>query len=81
MGTWGSGMITFTDWFSAGNGRLHSYASRLHDIILRDENEPGPPAIQSVEFLVVAPVLPEPSKDAKSTSRWLQPAAARSLRQ
>ena len=36
-----------------------------YDIILRDENEPGSPVIQSLEFRVVAPVLPEPSKDAK----------------
>lgn len=36
-----------------------------YDITLRDENEPGPPAIQSVKFRVIAPVLPQPSKDAK----------------
>ena len=33
--------------------------------VLLRENEPGPPAIQSLEFRVVAPVLPEPSKEAK----------------
>lgn len=36
-----------------------------YDIILRDENEPGPPAIQSVKFRVVAPVLPVPGKAVK----------------
>jgi|SRR5271157_572603 len=36
-----------------------------YDIILRDENEPGPPAIQSLKFRIVAPVLPKPSKEAK----------------
>jgi hypothetical protein len=36
-----------------------------YDIILRDENEPGPPAIQSLKFRVVAPVLSQPSKEAK----------------
>jgi hypothetical protein len=29
-----------------------------YDIILRDENEPGPPAIQSVKFRVIAPRKP-----------------------
>ncbi len=33
-----------------------------YDIILRDEYEPGPPAIQSVRFRVIAPVLPRPGK-------------------
>jgi hypothetical protein len=36
-----------------------------YDIILRDENQPGPATIQSLKFRIVAPVLPEPSKDAK----------------
>jgi len=36
-----------------------------YDIILRDQNDPGPPAIQSLKFRIVAPVLPEPSKVAK----------------
>ncbi len=36
-----------------------------YDIILRDENEPGPPAIQSLKFRVIAPVLPRPSKETK----------------
>ena len=45
-----------------------------YDIILRDENEPSPPAIQSLKFRVVAPVLPEPSKEAKSKSRRPEPA-------
>jgi len=34
-----------------------------YDIILRDEYEPGPPAIQSLKFRVIAPVLPGPSKE------------------
>jgi hypothetical protein len=36
-----------------------------YDIILRDENEPGPPAIQALKFRIVAPVLPEPGKESK----------------
>lgn len=36
-----------------------------YDIILRDENEPGPPAVQSLRFRIVAPVLPVLSKEAK----------------
>jgi hypothetical protein len=36
-----------------------------YDIILRDEYEPGPPAIQSLKFRIVAPVQPKPSKEAK----------------
>ena len=34
-----------------------------YDIILRDENEPGPPSIQSVKFRVIAPIQVEASKD------------------
>jgi len=37
-----------------------------YDIILRDENEPGPAAVQSVKFRIVAPVLPKPGKEARS---------------
>ncbi len=36
-----------------------------YDIILRDENEPGPPAIQSLKFRVIAAAPPRPSKEAK----------------
>jgi hypothetical protein len=39
-----------------------------YDIILRDENEPGPPAIQSLKFRVVAPVPPE-LEPARAPSR------------
>ncbi len=34
------------------------------DIILRDENEPGPPSLQSVKFRIVAAVQPEASGEA-----------------
>jgi len=36
-----------------------------YDIILRDQYEPGPPAIQAVKFRIVAPVLPKAAKDEK----------------
>ena len=35
-----------------------------YDIILRDENEPGPPSMQSVKFRVIAAVQPLTSKDS-----------------
>jgi hypothetical protein len=37
-----------------------------YDIILRDEYEPGPPAVQSVKFRIVAPALPKTGKEDKS---------------
>ncbi len=36
-----------------------------YDIILSDEYEPGPPAIQSLKFRIVAPVLPKAGKEPK----------------
>ena len=42
-----------------------------YDIILRDENNPGPPVIQSVQFRIIPPILPkdENEKPIKSASR------------
>jgi hypothetical protein len=37
-----------------------------YEIILRDENQPGPPAIQTLKFRVVPAVLPEPTKQAEN---------------
>ena len=36
-----------------------------YDIILRDENNPGPPVTQSVKFRVIPPILPKEEKESK----------------
>jgi hypothetical protein len=39
-----------------------------YDIILRDENDPGSTATQSLKFRVIAPVMPKPVKEKKPAS-------------
>ena len=36
-----------------------------YDIILRDENNPGPPVTQSVKFHIIPPILPKKEKESE----------------